>query len=452
MEIALVRVKYNSHIITPPLGLGYLASYAQKFGHKVLIIDALRDNLSNEQVVEKINAAGISAVGITCLSAFYNEVVELSKMLKADGKKVFIGGIHPTFMPKQTLIDTGADYVSLGEGEISLKKLLDANFDGTGIQGIYNLENLPDKPIKGEKVENLDDLPMPDWGQISPKSYPRAPHGAVTKNYPIGIIMTTRGCPYGCKFCASPNFYDRKIRFRSPKNVVDEIEYLVKNHGVKEIHFEDDNFTLKRSHAYEVCKMIVDRKIKITFTCPNGIRADKVDKELLLMMKKAGCYCFAYGIESANSQILKNINKDEDIETIKKSIDIAADCGIDCVGFFIFGLPGETKQSIEQSINFALSSKLTRAQFMIFDVLPGCNLYDDLDGQFESDFSKESYCSPEYVPETLTKQDLIDAQERAFRKFYFRPRIMFRMLRSVTLSQIGFLAKRLLTFGIIKHR
>lgn len=452
MEIALVRVKYNSHIITPPLGLGYLASYAQKFGHKVLIIDALRDNLSNEQVVEKINAAGISAVGITCLSAFYNEVVELSKMLKAEGKKVFIGGIHPTFMPKQTLLDTGADYVSLGEGEISLKKLLDANFDGTGIQGIYNLENLPDKPIKGEKVENLDDLPMPDWGQISPKSYPRAPHGAVTKNYPIGIIITTRGCPYGCKFCASPNFYDRKIRFRSPKNVVDEIEYLVKNHGVKEIHFEDDNFTLKRSHAYEVCKMIVDRKIKITFTCPNGIRADKVDKELLLMMKKAGCYCFAYGIESANPQILKNINKDEDIETIKKSIDIAADCGIDCVGFFIFGLPGETKQSIEQSINFALSSKLTRAQFMIFDVLPGCNLYDDLDGQFESDFSKESYCSPEYVPETLTKQDLIDAQERAFRKFYFRPRIMFRMLRSVTLSQIGFLAKRLLTFGIIKHR
>lgn len=452
MEIALVRVKYNSHIITPPLGLGYLASYAQKFGHKVLIIDALRDNLSNEQVVEKINAAGISAVGITCLSAFYNEVVELSKMLKAEGKKVFIGGIHPTFMPKQTLIDTGADYVSLGEGEISLKKLLDANFDGTGIQGIYNLENIPDKPIKGEKVENLDDLPMPDWGQISPKSYPRAPHGAVTKNYPIGIIITTRGCPYGCKFCASPNFYDRKIRFRSPKNVVDEIEYLVKNHGVKEIHFEDDNFTLKRSHAYEVCKMIVDRKIKITFTCPNGIRADKVDKELLLMMKKAGCYCFAYGIESANPQILKNINKDEDIETIKKSIDIAADCGIDCVGFFIFGLPGETKQSIEQSINFALSSKLTRAQFMIFDVLPGCNLYDDLDGQFESDFSKESYCSPEYVPETLTKQDLIDAQERAFRKFYFRPRIMFRMLRSVTLSQIGFLAKRLLTFGIIKHR
>ena len=452
MEIALVRVKYNSHIITPPLGLGYLASYAQKFGHKVLIIDALRDNLSNEQVVEKINVAGISAVGITCLSAFYYEVVELSKMLKAEGKKVFIGGVHPTFMPKQTLIDTGADYVSLGEGEISLKKLLDANFDGTGIQGIYNLENLPDKPIKGEKVENLDDLPMPDWGQISPKSYPRAPHGAVTKNYPIGIIMTTRGCPYGCKFCASPNFYDRKIRFRSPKNVVDEIEYLVKNHGVKEIHFEDDNFTLKRSHAYEVCKMIVDRKIKITFTCPNGIRADKVDKELLLMMKKAGCYCFAYGIESANPQILKNINKDEDIETIKKSIDIAADCGIDCVGFFIFGLPGETKQSIEQSINFALSSKLTRAQFMIFDVLPGCNLYDDLDGQFESDFSKESYCSPEYVPENLTKQDLIDAQERAFRKFYFRPRIMFRMLRSVTLSQIGFLAKRLLTFGIIKHR
>lgn len=452
MKIALVRVKYNSYIITPPLGLGYLASYAKKYGHEVLIIDALRDNLSNEAVVEKINSENISYVGITCLSAFYKEVVDLSKKLKEYGKKVFIGGIHPTFMPEQTLIDTGADYVSLGEGEISFRKLLDANFDGSGIQGIYNLENLTEKPLKGERVDNLDDIPFPDWEQISPKSYPRAPHGAVTKNYPIGIITTSRGCPYACKFCASPNFYERKIRFRSPKNVVDEIEYLVKNHGVKEIHFEDDNFTLKREHAYEICKMIVERKIKISFSCPNGIRADKVDRELLMMMKKAGCYCFAYGIESANPQILKNISKDEDLNTIKKSIDIAADCGIDCVGFFIFGLPGETKQSIEETINFALSSKLTRADFGIFDAFPGSEFYDDLDEQFEYDYSQQKYRYPEYDLPTLTKKDLTDAQERAFRKFYYRPEIFLKMLKNISPSQIGFLFKRILTAGIIKKR
>ena len=157
MKTALVRVNYNSNYVVPPLGLGYMASYAQKFGHEVLIIDALRDNLPNDKVVEMINSADISAVGITCLSIFYEEVVDLSKKLKKNGKKVFIGGIHPTFNPKQTLIDSEADYVSIGEGEISFKKLLDANFDGEGIQGIYNLDNLPENPLKGERVENLDE-------------------------------------------------------------------------------------------------------------------------------------------------------------------------------------------------------------------------------------------------------------------------------------------------------
>jgi radical SAM superfamily enzyme YgiQ (UPF0313 family) len=453
MKIALIRVKYKSYIITPPLGIGYLSAYAKKYGHDVLIIDALRDNLSNEDVLKIVNDNGIEHVGITCLSAFFQEVIELSQLMKAHNKKVFIGGVHPTYMPKETLEKTGADYITLGEGEIALRKLLDANFDGTGIQGVYSLENLPENPVKAERIEDFEnDLPMPDWEQISPMSYPRAPHGAITKNYPIGIIMSTRGCPYGCKFCASPNFYGRSIRFRNPTEVVDEIEYLVKNHGVKEIHFEDDNFTLKREHAAEICRQIIDRKLKITFTCPNGIRADKVDKDLILLMKKAGCYSFAYGVESANPTILKNINKGEDIELIKKSIDIAAECGIDTQAFFIFGLPGETKDTIEETINFAIKSKLAKAQFLILDVLPGCDLYQELKGQYTSDFTKESYCSPEYIPEGLTKEDLIQAQERAMRKFYFRPKIMLNMLKNMTLSQIGFILKRLLTFGLIKKR
>lgn len=429
MKIALVRVNYKAYFLSPPLGLGYLASYAEKFGHEVLIIDALRDNLSNEDVVSRIHAENIQAVGITCLSAFYDEVVDLSKRLKSAGKKVFIGGIHPTFMPKQTLIDTGADYVSLGEGEISLKKLLDADFNGDGIQGVYSLDNLSENSVKGERVENLDDLPMPDWKQMPPDRYPKS--GEFCKNYPVGIIATTRGCPFGCKFCASPDFYDRKIRFRSPENVVDEIEYLVKNFGVKEIHFEDDNFTLKRQHAYDICRLIVERKIKISFSCPNGIRAENVDEELFALMKKAGCYSVSYGIESANPEILKNINKEENLDLIKKSISFADKCGIDTVGFFIFGLLGENKQTIERTINYALSLKLSEAKFMIADILPGSELFGEKEPQ-----NAEPQGAGLTRKEFLTQDDLIAAQKRANRKFYFRPQIILKRLRNINFLQM----------------
>lgn len=420
MKTALVRVNYNSNYVVSPLGLGYLASYAQKFGHEVWIIDALRDNLSNDKVVEMLESADISAVGITCLSIFYDEVVDLSKKLKKIGKKVFIGGIHPTFNPKQTLIDSEADYVSLGEGEISFKKLLDANFDGEGIQGIYSLENLPEKPIKSEIVENLDELPMPDWSQMSPSSYPILNSGEISKSYPTAIIATTRGCPFACKFCVSPDFYNRKIRFRSPENVVDEIEFLVKNFGVKEIHFEDDNFTLNRERAYEICKLIIDRDIKINFTCPNGIRAEVVDFDLMKLMKKAGCYCISYGIESANCEILEKIGKSENLDLIKKSIEMAEKCGILTKGFFLFGLDGETKQTVENTINYALNSKLTFADFNILNVVPAENFSDEKN-------KNEKFLSAQY---------LLNAKKMATLKFYFRPKIIWKIFFSVVLPKI----------------
>lgn len=450
-KIALIRPFYQSHIITPPLGLGYLSSFLKSKGHSVLIIDALRDNLSNDEILEKLKAEKIKLVGITCLSAFYNEVVSLSNLLKENDIDVLIGGVHPTFMPKETLIDTKANFVILGEGELALSKFLDG---AKNISGIYSLSDFNNgKKIDiCERFENLDELPFPDWEQLSPKSYPRAPHGAIVKNFPIGIIMTTRGCPYGCKFCASPKFYGRKIRFRSPQNVIDEIKYLIKNFQIKEIHFEDDNLTLKRSHIEEICNLIIKNKIKISWSCPNGIRADKVDRDLIKLMKKSGCYCFAYGVESANPQILKNINKDEPIEVIRKSIEIADECGISAQGFFIFGLPGETKETIKETIDFAVKSKLSRAQFLILDVLPGCELWDDLNGQFKPNFAKNSYKEPEWLPIGLSKEDLLQAQSSAFKKFYFRPIIFFKMIKDVSFSQIKFLLKRLLEYGILKKR
>jgi len=454
-KIVLVRPNYDSHIITPPLGLGYLSAVLKKNGVDVKIIDALRDSLSLSETVQRILRENPDAVGITCLTSFYNEVVRLSLALKKKGIKVIIGGPHVTFLPYKTLLDSKADFVVCGEGEVSLVKLIKNNLSNKNIQGVYSLKDLKSEKtpiLKSEFVQNLDELPFPDWEQLNPNKYPKAPHGAIAKNFPIGVIMTTRGCPYECSFCASPKLYDRKIRFRTPQNVVEEIKYLINKFGVKEIHFEDDNLTLKREHVEEICNLILKNKIKISWACPNGIRADRVDEELVKLMKKAGCYYFAYGVESANPQILKNIKKREGIDSIKKAITIADKEGISCQGFFIFGLPGENKDTINETINFARNSKLSRAQFLILDVLPGSQLWDDLKGEFVPDWNKNSYKEPEWIPKGLTKKDLMDAQSKAFRKFFFRPKIAIKLAKSVRPSQVRYLAKRLLEYGVIRDR
>ena len=199
MKIALVRPNYKSHIITPPLGLGYLSSYLKKYGIDTVIIDGLKEGLNSRRIIKRILEFKPDAVGITCITAFYKEVVLISRELKKNKIITIIGGQHPTFLPYQTLIESQADYVVCGEGEIPLLDLVRNNLRNDNIQGVYSLENLKDErqeTIKAPVVEKLDELPFPDWEQMNPKDYPRAPHGAFIKGFPIGVIVTSRGCPY----------------------------------------------------------------------------------------------------------------------------------------------------------------------------------------------------------------------------------------------------------------
>jgi len=454
MKIVLVRPNYKSHIITPPIGLGYLASFLKTHGVEVTIIDGLKDGTKPDELTARIIREGADAAGITCLTAFYHEAVDLSLRLKRARQRVIIGGVHPTFLPHRTLKDSGCDYVIAGEGEQALLALVQAGFANSGIPGVYSLHDLPDSSTpfrKAEPVANLDDLPFPDWEQLDPRTYPKAPHGAIVRNYPIGVVTTTRGCPYACTFCASPQFYDRTIRFRSPANVLAEIRHLVDTFGVREIHFEDDNLTLKREHIESLCRMILDSDLRISWACPNGVRADRIDEPLVQLMKQSGCYYFAFGIESANQTILDNIHKHEKIDDIRRSIDIAARAGISCQGFFIFGLPGETAATIDETIQFAKSSRLARAQFLILDVLPGSELWSTLQGQFAPNWSKNSFKEPEWIPQGLTKEYLLQAQSRAFRDFYLKsPRRMLALARSIRPGQIKYLLRRLLDYRILR--
>lgn len=450
MKIALVRPNYKSHLITPPLGLGYISSYLKSKEKEVKIIDGLNLNLSNEEIVDLCK--NFDLIGINVLSFYYLKVKDLCEKLKKAGKIVVLGGPHAMIFPDKIMEETGADYINIGEGEEAINELVDVlekNNNDRHIPGIFK---------KGEKnfikrpfIEPLDKLPFPDWEQIDPRKYKKAPHGGLIKNFPVAPIISSRGCPYECTFCASPKIWDRKIRFRLPENVVKEIEYLVKNFGVKEIHFEDDNLTLSKDHVTKICNLILEKGIKISWATPNGIRADMVDFELLKLMKKAGCYYIVFGIESGNQEILDKIKKRETLEDINRAVGYAKKLKIMTQGFFILGLPGETERTINNSIKFAKKIGLDRAQFLLLDLLPGSQLWEEHKNEIEGDYySLDSFQQVSWVPSTISKAVLEKAQSKAFKEFFFRPGPIFSLIKFFRFSQLKFIWQRIKDFHIVK--
>ena len=472
MKIILTRPAYKTHLITPPLGLGYLSAFLKKKAYYCQIIDGLNLNLTNAQIVAACQDADI--VGVSLLSSYFPQVIDLCLRLKKKKKIVVVGGPMASALPRLVLAKTKADFVVVGEGEETLWQLVEALDQERNskfkVQNSKLTSLISDKnprrfsSIKGlvfrsrrgivinkprPFIKDLSKLPKPDWAQIDPRIYQKAPHGGVVKAFPVAPITTTRGCPYECKFCASPKLWRRQIRFRQPAEVVAEIKYLVEEFGVKEIHFEDDNFTLDRRHAEAICRLIIKNKIKVFWALPNGIRADKVDRFLLALMKRSGCYFVAFGIESGNQQILNNIAKHSNLAVIKKAVILAHNAGLITQGFFIFGLPGETKDSIEQTIKFAKSLPLDKAQFLLLDIIPGSQLWDELKFDQKVDWGLDSYHEVSWLPPTIDKETLSEAQGRAFKSFFLRPRQIWVILKLFKPSQLKFALKRLKDFKVV---
>ncbi|MBQ9246722.1 B12-binding domain-containing radical SAM protein [bacterium] len=454
--LLLVKPYFESHVITPVIGLGYISSYLKANGFEVKIIDAVKENISNDTIVEYANKIKPEAIGISVLSLYTKEAFDLSRKLKAYGHKVIIGGVHPTYEPYKTLTDSKCDYVIAGEGELPFLALAKNNYENNNIKGVYSLDNLKNENQKfeiAESIQDLDSIPFPDWEQINPYTYPIAPHGVVVKKPPVAGIMASRGCPYSCMFCSSSNLYRKSVRFRSPKNVVDEMEYLNKKFNVKEIQFLDDNLTLKKDYVLSICQQIIDRKLKIHWSCPNGIRADRFDEEIAAKMKKSGCYLLTFGVESADNTVLTKMKKNESIETIENAINIAHRHKFITTGNFILGFPCDNINTINKTIRFAENSKLDLAQFAIFRLLPGSELYNRIvknNPDIKIDDSCSSFAGVEYIPESLKDYSLIDLQGKAFRHFYLKPHRFLNSFKFIHLNQIKYLFMRLKEYHFFK--
>lgn len=456
MKIIFIRHYSIVDEIIPPLHFGFLASTLSNT-HKVIIYDQLRDKFSNDHLIKLLLKENPEVIGCSAYTRDISQIKAFMSKVRPllPNAKIVLGGMQMSIMPQETFeyFDGLIDYGFAGESEWAFSTFIDFVNGNELMDNLNKIPNLVWKSGEDIKInlseypENLDEIPFPRWELIPPDSYPKAPHGAFLKQYPVAPIITSRGCPYSCTFCAAGTISGKKVRYRSIDNIIEEIKYLNKDFNVKEIHIEDDNFSMRKGRAIEFSERILREGLGITWAFPNGLRLDNLDLPTLKLMHKAGCYSLNVGVESGNDEILRKIKKRITREEIKAKISMVKDAGLDIGGFFIIGFPGETVKEIKDTINFARELPLDRIGISYFQTYPGTEEYKKLcdSGEYKLDLaiSEHSLHTVSYVPKNITEKQLRRLRLKGFIKFYLRPKIILKLLKEVrSLEHFSFILKR----------
>ncbi|MFH1539508.1 MAG: radical SAM protein, partial [bacterium] len=375
MAVLLISPSRVSLTQSPPVGLGYIASSLRRAGHEVRLADYSLRRFDGEKLAREMERAGITVAGVTSVTPSFPGAVEVVRAIKkrAGDVKTVIGGIHVTALPARSLEESSADFAVVGEGEISFTELVNRLAAGRPVDSIAGVYAGKGDAGRAELVSDIDSLPVPAWDLIPPSRYSAVPWQLLKKGRIVAPISTSRGCP----FCAAATVSGRRVRSRRPEFVIDEMKMLVRDYRVDEFHINDDTLNFSRDHLRGFCSALIDSGLGVPWKTPNGVRIDMLDSELVRLMKRAGCYELGFGIETAGADAQKKIGKNLEPGKCREVIDMVRNEGIRAYGFFIFGLPGDTAESIEKTISFAVDSRLDLAHFSLAVPYPGSKLYCD---------------------------------------------------------------------------
>jgi anaerobic magnesium-protoporphyrin IX monomethyl ester cyclase len=417
MKIALVQPNFRRSVATggyvfrvnPPLGICYLSAVLKQNGFQVDVVDANAMNLTKEETAEKVK--GYDIVGVSILSPAYTWSVDFIKLLPKNVLKV-AGNAHPTGYWKEALED-GFDVVAIGEGEFTMLEIAQGKplKDILGIA--YKDETIHKNPPR-PFIENPDVLPFPDRECLMANGMDLPYLGFMTQKTPCAPILTSRSCPYNCYFC-NKLVFGRGWRPRSAENVFSEIKILYEKYGAKEIDITDDAFNIDMDRAKKICDMIIESGMKL-----------------------AGCNYIAYGIESGNQKILDKIPKCETLEQIEEAFRLTNKYGIKSSAFIIFGLEGDTEETMQDTIDFTKKVKPDYVSASMVSPYPGTKLYDKIkkDGKFvvPEDWSYFSHTNPKMLFEhpDFPSPELTEKMfKKFFREFYLNPRFIIKNMFSI---------------------
>jgi anaerobic magnesium-protoporphyrin IX monomethyl ester cyclase len=438
----------------PSIGIAYIAAILREDGHTVKVVDAYVNGYNLEDIMEIIREFSPDVIGISVLTPSAEVVYEISRNIRGRFSDTIIvmGNLHASLFSNEILSANYADFIVHREGELTMAELLKALANKGNLEEIRGISFKRDGTILNNPmrphIEDLDSLPFPAWDLFPLDKYSTDPRTAVKRGVVERQILATRGCPNQCTFCSSrtERSLGGKYRMRNPKLVVDEMVFMYKNFGSEVFSFMDLAFPLVRSHAESFCNEIIRRGLNTKLKWVTECRVKPLDQELLNLMKKAGCVRLYLGIESGNDDTLRVLRKNFTTKDVMDAVRMAKRAGIEVDGMFMIGLPGETEETINQTIDFALELKVRYAIFNIFVPYPGCELWDKLSSQNKiqfnnwSDFTSYPTYSggiPVYVPDGLSKEKLMDLQTKAMRKFYFRPRFVLHELLNFKFDKIS---------------
>ena len=377
-----------------PLGLGYIASILLRDHHEVQVLDINAYRWDREEVEEKVKGASFDVVGIGGIVTTYQYVkwlLSISRKYHPD-KKIIMGGSVGSSIPRLMLERNPVDIVCIGEGEETVRELMrtmEREGDLSGIKGIWYKDS-SGKILENEKrppIKDLDSVPLPAWTLFPMEIYLKNPVGAPNRNKwvdgsgnsdtPLSMnLFATRGCPYQCIYCYH-DFMGMGYRHRSPENVINEIETLYKNYGVAYFHFIDDEFVMKKEFVSQFCSLMkgLMKTYSRPFTWGCAGRVNLMTEDLVSTMAEAGCVLIGYGIESGSQRMLDFINKKVTVEQAKQAIRLTkkylgwADCS------FMIGYPGETKETIRETVDFCKELDLAPEVIFFLTPYPGTELY-----------------------------------------------------------------------------
>jgi len=424
----------QSHL---PLGLAYLAAVLREKVELSVLDAAVEGHGHEERAGRKMLRYGLpfagierrirefkpDLVGVSCIfSSQYQNVVEVMKAARRvdPGVITVTGGTHPTFLPESSMGKCPElDLIARGEGEFTLLDLVRASREGgeygdiPGLVWRRNSEVAINKPR--EPHMNLDEIPFPARDLFPLELYHEIclPMGIVYKRKPFMSLITTRGCPFRCAFCSSTNFWGNRYRKRSVKNVLDEMEHLHNDLGIRELKLFDDNLTSDMKRAKELFSGMIERGIDVTWNTPNGIHVVSLDDELLGLMRKSGGYELTLAVESGDQDVLKNIiRKPTRLDQVEAAAKRIRKKGFGSYGFFIIGFPGETKEQIRRTLDFSRRLDLDRISCFIFNPLPGTRLFEECvakgyvkpgDMDEDVDYFESRFETPEWTREELQR-------------------------------------------------
>lgn len=421
----------------PQLGLAAVASALDLVGFHATIRDAHIQGLTERSLIDAIRQGGFRVVGFSVYITTMAKTFAYAAAIKRELPDVIVcvGGPQVTLAPQRFRTDT-IDYIFIGEADESIVDFAQALADGRlpgGIEGVVGLtEPLPDAGLPLRLVKDIDALPpikLDKWYPLD-RFYP-AIH---IRGKTVVNVVSARGCPYKCTFCAAAEVNGRRVRTLSPATFVDLLGYYA-SIGISSFIFYDDTFSLNRKRTLEICREIMTRNLKIEWKCFS--RVDAVDPELLERMRDAGCYCITFGCESLNDKTLSLLKKGFTVQQCIDGIAQATDAGIITCASFMIGLPGETEADLRSTIRAAAASRLSLALFPVFEPYEGTPIYDlchttgewIVDPRYRNNLlqNQESV----WVPDTMSRETVESLAQEAFSTFYLRPHTIGVMSRLV---------------------